>query len=189
MKPTMKEIAGALLPGISWFAEQKVSSMALPAFPAPQKEHEWLGQLTGEWDAEVEMHMEPGKPPATTTGTQTSRMIGGFWYLEENQGSFMGQPFTGILSIGFDPSREKYVGTWLDSMSCYPMQYTGILDKSGRRLVLEAEGRCPDNPGELRKFRDTIEIQDAGHKSFTSCIQEADESWSTVMVVRYRRRA
>ncbi len=29
----------------------------------PQKEHEWLHKLVGEWTCEAEASMEPGKPP------------------------------------------------------------------------------------------------------------------------------
>ena len=31
--------------------------------PAPQKEHEWLKQLAGEWEYDCEASLEPGKPP------------------------------------------------------------------------------------------------------------------------------
>ena len=37
--------------------------------PEPQKEHQWLERLVGEWTSESEAIEEPGKPPAKQTGT------------------------------------------------------------------------------------------------------------------------
>ena len=35
----------------------------------PQKEHEWLQKLVGEWTCEHECFMEPGKPPEKFEGS------------------------------------------------------------------------------------------------------------------------
>src|SRR6185436_14528759 len=39
-----------------------------PPTPKPQKEHEWLQQLVGEWETEGEAVAEPDKPPVKTKG-------------------------------------------------------------------------------------------------------------------------
>jgi hypothetical protein len=36
----------------------------------PQKEHQWLQKLVGEWTYDIEATMEPGKPPEKSTGTE-----------------------------------------------------------------------------------------------------------------------
>ena len=41
----------------------------------PQKEHEWLQKLVGEWASEAEATMEPGQPPAKFTGTESVRSL------------------------------------------------------------------------------------------------------------------
>jgi hypothetical protein len=82
-----------------------------PQFPRPRKEHEWLQQLAGEWECEVQMFMEPGQPPAKSRGTESVRSIGGFWVVAESKGTFMDAPFTGLLTLGYDVQRQKYVGT------------------------------------------------------------------------------
>ena len=38
----------------------------------PQKEHQWLEQLLGEWTYEAEMQMGPGQPPMKSTGKELS---------------------------------------------------------------------------------------------------------------------
>ncbi len=158
-----------------------------PPLPKPQKEHEWLRQLVGEWDAEGEACMEPGKPPIQIKGTESSRMIGGFWAVFEHRGDFMGSPFTGIMTLGYDPERKKYVGTWIDSMGSYLWRYEGTLDASGRILTLDSEGPCHETPGKLAKYRESIEIKDKDRKHFVSKI-ERNGQWVTGMTMTSRRR-
>src|SRR5687767_2205002 len=81
--------------------ESKDSQKDAMKMPEPQKEHEWLQQFVGEWEADIEMNMEPEKPPQKQKGTESTRSIGGFWILAENKGSFMDKPFTGLLTIGY----------------------------------------------------------------------------------------
>ena len=52
-------------------------------------------QMVGEWEAEVEMFKEPGKPPEKSWGTESVRASGGFWILAENKGTHMDKPFIG----------------------------------------------------------------------------------------------
>ena len=49
----------------------------------PQKEHEWLQNLVGEWTYESECSVEPGKPPERFSGSETVRSLGGLWILCE----------------------------------------------------------------------------------------------------------
>jgi hypothetical protein len=42
----------------------------------PQKEHEWLHKLVGEWSFEGECGMGPDQPPMKSTGTETVRSAG-----------------------------------------------------------------------------------------------------------------
>jgi hypothetical protein len=57
---------------------------------APQKEHQWLHKLLGEWTSEAEATMEPGKPPETFKGTESVRSLGDLWILAEGQGEMPG---------------------------------------------------------------------------------------------------
>lgn len=158
-----------------------------PQMPQPQREHQWLEQLVGEWDTEAEMTMGPGQPPQKMKGAESGRMIGGFWAVLENKGEFMGGPFTGILTLGYDPEKKKYIGTWVDSVTSYLWKYEGTVDASGKVLTLETEGPCPEAPGELAKFREVLEIKSKDHKVFTSAMQK-DGEWVTIMTIHYHRK-
>lgn len=157
-----------------------------PEMPKPQKEHEWLQQLAGEWDTESEIFSAPGQPPAKAKGSESARMIGGFWSLSETKGDF-GGPFTGILTLGYDPEKKEYIGTWVDSVTSRMWHYQGTLDAAGKILSLDTEGPDMEHPGTMAKFRETIEIKDKDHKVFTS-MMEKDGKWITFLTARYERK-
>ncbi|HVR72890.1 MAG TPA: DUF1579 domain-containing protein, partial [Planctomycetota bacterium] len=157
-----------------------------PKMPAPEKEHAWLEQLAGEWEFDAECIMEPGKPPMKSSGTETGRMIGEFWIVSEVKSTFMDTPMTGILTLGFDPEKKKYVGTWVDSMTSHQWKYEGTVDAAGKVLKLESEG--PVAPGKLSKFKEVIELKGKDQKVFTSSMLGDDGKWSTFATFHYRRK-
>jgi hypothetical protein len=154
--------------------------------PAPTKEHEWLQQFAGEWDAEVEIAMAPGQPPMKSKGTNRARLLGGFWMLEEGQSTTM--PYSFILTLGYDPEKKKYIGTWADSMTSYLWHYVGSVDTSGKILTLETEGPFPGAPSNQTKFREVTEFKSKDHRVFTSSRLGEDGRWTTHMTVNLRRR-
>ncbi len=158
----------------------------VPQFPKPKAEHGWLQELAGEWESEVEM-MPPGQPPEKIKGTETVRSVGGFWIVAENRGTFMGAPFTGLLTLGYDAAKGRYVGTWIDSMTDYLWTYEGKVDKAGKVLTLETQGPCPDAPGKVSRFREVLEVRSEDHKVFSSSMEGEDGKWTTIMTVDYRR--
>lgn len=157
-----------------------------PKFPEPQKEHAWLQQFVGEWEADVEMNM-PGMPPSTSKGTESTRAIGGFWVLAENKGTMLDKPFTGLLTLGYDPEKKQFIGTWVDSMTSHLWVYEGTLNEAGTMLTLNSEGPCPTAPGKLSKFKETIEFKSKDHKVFTSSMQDENGKWVTGGTIDYRR--
>jgi hypothetical protein len=99
----------------------------------PQKEHHWLQQLVGEWTSEAEAIMGPDKPPEKFTGTESVRSIGGLWVMCEGRGEMPGGGIaTTIMTLGYDPVRKRYVGTFMGSMMTHLWVYEGGLDSTGR---------------------------------------------------------
>lgn len=164
------------------------NAQELPEMPAPQKEHQWLNQLVGEWDTEGEVYMEPGKPPIKSTGTESARMLGGFWLVCDVNGEFMEMAMEAKLTLGYDPEKKKYVGTWVDSMTSYLWNYEGSLDESGKILTLNTEGPCPQRGGQMTEFKEVIEIKNKNERVFTSSMQEDDGTWTKLVSVHYRRK-
>lgn len=155
----------------------------------PSKEHEWLHRLVGEWTFEAEAMMAPGELPAKTAGTETVRSLGGLWTVAEGEGEMPGGGTgTSIMTLGYDPQRQRFVGTWIGSMMTHLWVYEGSLDAGERVLTLESEGPGFSGDGTLAKYRDVIELKSDDHRVLTSHVQGEDGGWQPFMTAHYRRR-
>jgi hypothetical protein len=159
-----------------------------PEMPAPVEEHKWLTQLVGEWDIEGEIPAGPDQPAIKCKGVETVRDIGGFWVISESKSTIMDMPVTGILTIGYDPQRKQYVGTWVDSMTSYLWKYEGAVDDQGKTLTLMTEGPSHSDPAKMAKYKEVIELVSDDHKTFTSYVQADDGAWQTIVSFQYHRK-
>ncbi len=160
----------------------------MPAMPKPSAQHAWLQQFVGEWESKTQAYMEPGKPPVEMSGTETVRPLGEFWTISEIKSTMADTPFTGNMTLGYDAEAQKYVGTWVDSMTGHMWKYEGAVDPSGKILTLETEGACPMRPGKLTRFKEVIELKSNDLKTFTSSMMGDDGQWVTMMISEATRK-
>jgi hypothetical protein len=154
----------------------------------PQKEHEWLQKLVGEWTYESEATMAPDTPPEKFKGSESVRSLGGLWVLCESRGEMPGGgTATMLFTLGYDPQKGRYVGTWIGSMMTYLWVYEGSLDAAEQVLTLNTEGPNFSAEGKLTKFRDVIEVKSDDHRVLTSHMLGEDGNWQHVMTASYRR--
>jgi Protein of unknown function (DUF1579) len=149
----------------------------------PQKEHQWLQKLVGEWTTEADCSMGPDKPPETFRGTDSVRSIGGLWMVCEGGGGIA----TTIMTLGYDPQRKRYVGTFIGSMMTHMWVYDGELDHSGKVLTLDTEGPDFAVEGKTTKYKDIIEFKNDDHRVLTSNMLGDDGKWHQFMTAHYRR--
>ena len=155
----------------------------------PQKEHQWLHKLVGEWTSEADAAMGPDKLPETFKGTENVRSLGGLWILAEGQGEMPGGGLaTTMMTLGYDPQTKRYVGTWIGSMMTHLWVYDGALDAAQRVLTLEAEGPDMAGAGKTAKYRDVIEFKTDDHRVLTSHMRSDDGTWHQFMTAHYRRK-
>jgi len=129
-------------------------------FAKSQKEHYWLDQLVGEWNVLNDCTMPDGSSSATK-GTMICRSLGGMWLICESVGeSAEGISWSSIMTLGYDPKKGCYVGTFIGSMMANIWHYDGTLDPTEKRLLLETEGPAFSGVGTC-KYRDKIEIINA----------------------------
>ena len=157
--------------------------------PKPQEEHRWLQKLVGDWTYEGEAPMKPGQEPEKFSGTESVRKIGELWVVGEGRGPMPGgEEATSVLSLGYDPQKQAFVGTWFGSMMPNLWVYEGGLDTGRRKLTLSTEGPSMQKEGELAKYREVIELLDDDRRTFTSFVQDEVGSWQQMMTMTYRRK-
>lgn len=155
----------------------------------PQREHLWLQKLVGNWTYEAEALMEPGKPSEKCAGSETVRSLGGLWILAEGEGEMPGGgAATMLLTLGYDPQKQRFVGTWIGSMMTHLWVYEGALDETGTTLTLNTEGPDMSAGGKMTAFRDVIEFEGDDHRTLTSHMLRADGEWLKIMTADYRRK-
>jgi len=153
----------------------------------PQKEHHWLHKLVGNWTSEMEATMGPGEPPMTVKGTEVVRSLGGLWTLGESQSEMPGGGIgTTLMTLGYDPQKKRFVGTFIGSMMSHLWIYSGSLDAAEKVLTLDAEGPNFTQDG-MANYQDMIEFVSDDHRILSSQVQNEDGSWTHFMTVHYRR--
>jgi hypothetical protein len=156
----------------------------------PQKEHQWLQKLVGEWAYETEAAMGPGQPPSKARGVERVRSLGGVWFVAEGEGEMPGGgPVTTLMTLGYDPQQKRYVGTWVGSMMTQLWLCDGSLDAAGKVLTLNSEG--PDFSAEgkkMTKYKDVIEFKSDDHRTLTATMLGGDGKWQHLMTAHYRRK-
>lgn len=155
-------------------------------FAKPQAEHQWLDQLVGNWDFEHHCRMPDGSD-SITNGKVICRSLGGMWLIGESSGeSAEGGSWTSIITLGFDPTQDQYVGTFVGSMMSHLWPYHGRVDSSGKRLPLASQGPKFDGTG-VGQYRDTIEIVDANSWLLISELMDDNGHWVKFMEGRHVR--
>ncbi len=156
--------------------------------PEPTPEHEWLLQLVGDWNIESECIMGPDQPPSKTTGRQATRSLGSLWTLGEMESADpAGQLFLSVTTLGFDPAKRRFVGSFVSECMTHLWPYDGQLDAARKVLTLESEGPSFADDGTTAKYHDIIEIVDQDHYLLTSRFQNPDGSWTQFMTAKYTR--
>jgi hypothetical protein len=157
----------------------------------PQQEHAWLQKLVGEWSFKGDCTMGPDQPAMTSIGLCSVRSLGGFWILAEGQGDMPGGgPMASIITLGYDPARQRFIGTFVASMMTHLWFYDVTLDGGRRVLTLDTEGPSFKGDGGLVKYQDIIEVKGDDHWVLRSRALGDDGAWGPFfMNADYRRKA
>jgi len=155
----------------------------------PLDEHKILYQLIGEWTIEAHAVMTPGEPARKLKGVENVRSLGGVWVIAESKSEMPdGSEASMIMTLGYDPRKKRYVGTWIGTMMNHLWQYDGEMDAAGNMLTLYAEGPDLTFEGEIAKYKDIIEFESPDLRVLTSFVQDPEGAWQRLMTTYYRRR-
>jgi uncharacterized protein DUF1579 len=185
--------------GVPAFAEDKPAvSAAAPgqdetmkawmAMATPGEAHKKLDALAGSWTSGTKMWMDPANSPETTTGTAEGKWVLGGRFLEQRaEGTYMGQPFSGLGYVGYDKYKKKYVGTWMDTTTTMIVNSTGTADASGR--VFKSWSTI-DDPFLKKpvKLRSVTKVVDADHLTYEMWGPGPDGKVYKMFEIHYTRK-
>lgn len=120
--------------------------------PQPTPEHARLESGLGRWNVKCTYFMDPSQPPMVCDAVETVEPVGPFWTVSLFESEFMGMPFRGRSTLGYDPQKKKWVGTWVDSMSPSMFVMEGGYDAAGKVLTMHCRGPHMAT-GEMVDFR------------------------------------
>ena len=165
-----------------WVAVVLVGCIVVAQEPAkPGPEHEIFKELEGTWDAVIKS--EGGQ----STGVMTYKLeCGGLWLCSDFKGDFGGTPFQGKGIDGYDTTKKKYVGVWVDSMSSAPMMMEGTYDAATKTGTMIGKGPGPD--GKPATFKSVSVRKDRDHDTFTMSLVDPSGKDIPMLTIEYTRR-
>jgi hypothetical protein len=191
--PTAGLMLMVTLTALSAVAQDRPSADKSSSGDASQHS-EWHMQLVGDWEI-AGMKIDGSEISVAETadakpiGTEKFESFGSTWVTAE--GLFVapgGFEMKYKMTVGFDPAKKKFVGSWICDQMPDLWVYEGSVDEAGTTLTLEAEGPNPSAGGKLAKFRDCIEMKDKDNRIHRSMIQGEDGNWTTFATAHYRRK-
>ena len=88
-------------------------------------------------DSSVTATMDPSKPPEKSEGTSEGMLLlGGRFVQVQHHGTMMGQPFEGVMLLGYDNLRKKYTSSWVDNMGTQIASYDGTWNAAKKSLTM-----------------------------------------------------
>lgn len=159
----------------------------MPPMPKPGPAHEALKMDAGTWNAVVEFSPGPGAPTMTSKGVEENTMgCGGLCLISHFKGEAMGAPFEGHGMMTWDSAKNRYVGTWTDSMSTGLAHTEGTYDKAAKKWTGWMQGTDPT--GKAMKQRFVSEWKDPNTRVFTTYMSGPDGKEMQTMKIVYTKK-
>ena len=175
--------AAVLVAGAAFAALSPVLPFQEPMEPVEQ--HRMVLTGVGEWEGNVFMTV-PGMPePMQMPCTESVKAVGKFWTVSEFSGNFGGVPFNGISQIGYDTTKKKYVGTWLDNQHPHMSIMEGDWDAEKNAIVMHYD-QFDTMSGTFLKMRN--ETVHAEGKYTITFFQLSDEGESEMMRIEMTKK-
>lgn len=107
---------------------------------SPGENHKNLARYVGDWTFTNKMWMDPSQPPQESGGTMKGEMILGGRYAQLHwKGEFMGMPFEGRGTEGYDNLAKQYVSSWVDNMGTGILSMTGTCENDGKTCTMKGD--------------------------------------------------
>jgi len=152
-------------------------------YATPTQNHTFLEQFSGNWNTSSSvMGMAP------TAGNAFYKMILGGRYLDGmHSGTFVGVPYKGRLTLGYDNYKHKFVASFIDDLGTAIRSAEGTLNRAGDTLSLwgTMDEWMTDEHDKAVMYR--YIVTDANHFTFEVHDLSLGEA-SLVITVRYTKQ-
>lgn len=115
-----------------------------PTKPLPESPvHARLSRWVGRYEGTAKTYLEPGKPPLEAPWQgEIQPLLGGRFVAFDYRSELFGDPFAGLMLVGFERDKAEFQVTWVDSfhtgtatlLSVGP-EGQGAIDVKGRYYV------------------------------------------------------
>jgi hypothetical protein len=160
-------------------------------YSTPGENHEVLNYFIGDWDYTMKWWMAPQTPPQESSGTGEIESIMDGRFIEQTfMGTWMGEPFKGLGTMGYDNLKKQYVFTWIDNMSTGIMTSKGSYDSAAKTLTESGSHSCPISESGERSYKAVTQIIDDDtytYSVYTTDPQSGQEFKS--MEIMYTRKS
>jgi len=165
--------------------DQKAAMEAMKA-ATPGDAHKKLDAMIGSFDSKVKVWMDPSKPPEESAGTsENTWVLGDRWVQTKHEGTFMGQPYSGIGYTGYDNVSKKYVGTWMDTAGTGMMTMKGTM--TGNVMTSTATMNDPMT-GKMATSTMKTTMTDKDHYTMEMWDKMPNGKMAKIMEINYTRK-
>jgi hypothetical protein len=166
--------------------DEKAMMEAMQKAATPGDAHKKLEAMVGTFDAKVKMWMDPSKPAEESSGTSVSTWVLGNRFVEtKHEGTFMGQPFSGIGYTGYDNVTKEYVGTWMDTAGTAMMVMKGSMTGN----VMKSSSTVADPvTGKMMPITMKTTVTDNDHHTMEMWCPGPDGKTYKMMEITYTRK-
>lgn len=185
LRTRLIQTVGAILVGGAAFA----AITPLLPFQEPMKPDAEHGKVTagvGEWEGSLFMAIPGMDEPMEMPCSESIKAVGEFWTTSEFSGNFGGMPFTGASTMGYDPKKKKFVGTWIDNQHPYMAMMEGDWDAEKNAIVMHYDMFDTMSGGWLKMRNETVHTDG---KYVITFYQLADEGESEMMRIEMTKKA
>jgi len=130
-----------------WIPIDSAAGMnAMYAAGALGEEHKMLAKSNGTWAVDMTYWDGIDRPASKMTGTQvTKSILDGHFQQSTFSGDFMGMPFNGVSTVGYDNTTKEFVSTWIENMNTSMMIMRGGWDVATKTMTLTGKQKNPAN--------------------------------------------
>ncbi len=154
--------------------------------PIATRAHEWLAQGIGTWKVKGLYYIGPGQDPLDAEGTETVEMTGPFWQRGNLRIELFDSVIEGVTYLGFDPMRQVFVSTWIDSANPYLYHYEGSYDEQTRLLSLTGRNTDPTS-GKQATYRSLAGYDLPNERSLSLSIEIPGSDETEILSYEYTK--